>query len=63
MTLNIANKRILKSIVFGFTCVGCGFIATTILPTSSLLLHAGIAGVVSGLAAVILLKVPWFRDR
>jgi len=62
MTLNIDNKRLLKSITFGLACVGCGFIATAILPTSSLLLHAGIAGVVSGLAAVILLRVPWFRD-
>jgi hypothetical protein len=59
--MNIANKRIFKSIVFGFTCVGCGFIATTLLPTSSILLHAGIAGVVSGLVAAILLRVPWFR--
>ena len=63
MTLNLANKRTLKSIVFGFACVGCGFIATTILPTSSLLLRAIIAGVVSGLSAAILMRVPWFRDR
>jgi hypothetical protein len=41
--MNIATKRILKSIAFGFACVGCGFIATNILPTSSVLLHAGIA--------------------
>ena len=59
--MNIATKRILKSIAFGFTCVGCGFIAITLLPTSSILLRAGIAGVVSGLVAAILLRVPWFR--
>jgi hypothetical protein len=57
--MNIVRKRVLKGVVFGGTCIGCGFLATTFLPTSSMFLRAGIAGLVSGLVAAILLRVPW----
>jgi hypothetical protein len=59
--MNIVTKRIFRGIAFAFACVGCGFIAITLLPTSSILLRAGTAGVVSGLAAAILMRAPWFR--
>jgi Fe-S cluster biogenesis protein NfuA len=60
--MKIARKRILMALVFGGACVGCGFVATTLLPNSSMWLRAGIAGAVSGLVAAILMRTPWMRS-
>jgi hypothetical protein len=60
--MNVVRKRILIGLVFGGTCIGCGFVATTLLPSSSMFLRAGIAGTVSALVAAILLRTPWMRS-
>ncbi|HET6328677.1 MAG TPA: hypothetical protein VFG04_28595 [Planctomycetaceae bacterium] len=59
----MSTRRMLKAVLFGCLCVGSGMLATNLLPHSSILMHAAVAGAVSGLVAAVLMRVPWMRSN